>query len=52
MATAMKSGATPANVNQVQATLYRFEALQEAIQVETARDKRPIPGYRQWKSGA
>ena len=40
MATAVKSGATPANVNQVQATLYRFEALQEAIQVETTKGQK------------
>jgi len=30
----------PDNVNQVQATLYRFEALQEAIQVEVAKGQK------------
>lgn len=34
MATQVKGMATPANVNDVQATLYRFEALQEAISVK------------------
>jgi site-specific recombinase XerD len=40
MATAVKAGATPENVNQVQATLYRFEALQAAIHVEAARGQK------------
>lgn len=35
-----KAGATPENVNAVQATVYRIEALNEAIQVEAAKGQK------------
>lgn len=39
-----KAGATPENIGAVQATVYRVDALNEAIKVEAARARRPIPG--------
>jgi integrase len=37
MATAVKGQATPDNINSIQATLLRFEALQDTIQVSTVK---------------
>jgi integrase len=36
----VKTAATPDNVNQVQASIYRFEALQNAIQVQQAKGQK------------
>lgn len=36
----VKSGATPDNVNQVQAAIYRFESLQTAVKVEASKGQK------------
>lgn len=41
MATSLKGQATPTNVNQVQAALYRIEALQDAVKVKQSNGTKP-----------
>ena len=49
MTTAIKAQATPGNINSIQATLLRFEALQDTIQVSAVMVRKPIPGCHRRK---
>ena len=50
IASQAKGMATPENVNQVQATLYRAEALQEAIHVEESKGQKSHPDSKARKA--